>query len=300
MKTPTIALTLSGLICGGLLWVTFSATRSRADAEMRLQAANVRQSALRVALLKTEKTIAEESKRKSPLPRPAVQPVPVTQPKPPPKRTPGMTDLARSNPKLWNDFIASQKSQLQQRYVPMFQALNLSTEQREKFKTIHAADITRNADIGAAAAEQALGFKDPAIVRLREQSTEQKQSELKALLGERGFAEYKDFERTVRVRGFVDGFALQLSSSEPLSPNQANQLARVLATSSTSYQSGKDAEPGDLDWTLVDQEATAFLTPNQFAAWKLGIAHNRYGGSRLDLQLKKAYDAATGNNDNGK
>jgi hypothetical protein len=157
---------------------------------------------------------------------------------------------------------------------------------------VMAAEVARGSDIGAAAKEQGLDFNDPVIKKLNVDSHQQMETDLAALLGEQDFGVYQDFERTVRVRGFVDGFAVQVASNTPLDPSQAEQLARALAAASPAYAHGGEADPATIDWTSVDRAAESFLTAAQFSAWKLGIAHNPDGGSRIELELRKALDAA--------
>lgn len=203
-----------------------------------------------------------------------------------------LMEAAERNPQLWNEFIASKRAELQGMYVSLFQQLNLAPGQRDAFKAILAAGIARSTDIGAAANAQKLAQDDPAIVALRAEAQRQVDGELAALLGEAGLAAYQDYKRTIGVRGYVTGFAVQLALSEPLRPAQAEQLARVLIDASPSYRQGGDAKPGEVEWERVDRAAQEFLTPTQLVQWKLGVANNRYGGSRADVEVKKIYDDA--------
>ena len=60
-------------------------------------------------------------------------------------------------------------------------------------------------------------------------------------------------------------------------------------------ENGRNLDPGKVNWALVDRMAEQFLSPTQLAVWKLGVAYNPAGGSRLDHELRKAYDAALAN-----
>jgi Spy/CpxP family protein refolding chaperone len=188
-----------------------------------------------------------------------------------------------------------QRSQLQQRYGVLFQALNLTPVQRDKFKDIIAAKVARETDISAAATAQALEFNDPVIKKLSDDSQKQMKTELLAELGEKNFEAYQEFERTTAVRGFVGGFAVQMAMTEPLTPTQAEQLAKALIDATPAAETGRNVDPGKVNWSMVDRMAEQFLSPTQLAAWELGAAHNPAGGSRLDHELKKAYDTALAN-----
>lgn len=187
-----------------------------------------------------------------------------------------------------NRFIAAKKSELQQRYVALFQRLNLTAADREAFKAILTANIGRSIDVAATSHARGLPQTDPVIAKLLEDSDRQTDTELAVLLGVPGVAAYKDFNRTTTVRRLVDGFASQLALSEPLQPAQAEQLARTLANASPAYRKGGNAVAHDLDWETVDRETQTYLTPGQLAAWQLRVAHNK-----AELQLKKVYDAAS-------
>ena len=82
-----------------------------------------------------------------------------------------------------------------------------------------------------------------ALKKLRDESQKQMETELAALLGEAGFRAYQDFGRTTQVRGFVDGFAVQMATTDPLTPAQAEQLSRALMAASPSFQQGAVADP---------------------------------------------------------
>jgi hypothetical protein len=289
MRARTVLVVLTALLCAGLVWFSVDNSRRRAAAATQLAVARERQARLSAELRQAEKTVVPP-----PAPSAAKAPMAAVAPKAAPARpaVPGLLDLARDNPQLLKLFVASQRARLQQRYGVLFQDLPLGDAAQAKFKDVMTAHAERSGDIGVAAREQGVPLDDPAIKKLRDDSTRQMETELRALLGEAGFKAYQEFERAVPVRGFVDGFAVQVASSDPLTPRQAEQLARALVAASPSFQKGAAADPATLDWAAVDHAAQGFLSPAQFTAWKLGIAHNPSGGSRATHELKKIYDAA--------
>ena len=258
-------------------------------AEARAQAAS-----LRAELQRTEETKAPtitklQSEAQS---TKAVAKGPDATAFPPRTRPPGLRDFARDNPQIWNDFVTSKRAELGRLYLPLLQRLNLAPGQRERFKDILAAGIARGSDISAAADVQGLAYDDPAIVKLREQSEMQQKTELAQLLGPVGFQEFDAFQRALPVRGFVDGLATEVAFSAPLSEQQANALERALAETNPAYRAGKSADPAAVDWQAVDRRASELLSPSQLVVWQAGLAHNKFGGSRLAQELKKVYDRA--------
>lgn len=296
MRTRRLLLTVVGVIGLGLLGLvslgrrereelrrqTVAVLKQKVGLEMELRRAAQAADARAAAKIATPTTSpAAETKAPSPVPRPIL-------------RSPSLVDLARDNPGLWNEFIGAKKAELAQRYGPLFQSLGLLPEQREQFKVIMSAETARSADITAAADAQQLQRDDPILVALRKQSVEQRQAELAVLLGARGHAEFNEFERTIQVRGLADGLAVQLAAVEPLSGQQADRLTRVFASSSAAFLRGGSATSADMDWASIDEQTRAILTPTQFAIWERGTAHNRYGGSRRDVELKKLYEQTVG------
>jgi hypothetical protein len=83
--------------------------------------------------------------------------------------------------------------------------------------------------------------------------------------------------------------------NEPLTAAQAEQLAQALIAATPTAENSRNLDATKVNWSMVDRAAEQFLSPTQFAAWKLGVAQNMGGGSRLDLELKKVYDAAKAN-----
>jgi hypothetical protein len=286
-----IVVTLA-VVTVALVVVAWFALRSRNELEMRLSAASAQRAKLQTDLERARGAADTATKAASLAAKP-VAPPPVEMPKPAafPARTraPGLLDLARDNPQLWNEFIASKRAELGQLYLPLAQRLHLTAEQREKLKDVFAADIARGSDIGAAAHAQGVSHDDPAIRALREQSAAQRRADLEALLGPTGYREFDRYDRAIPVRGYVDGLAVELAATAPLSSQQADLLERALAETNEAYRNGKQADPGEVDWEAVDRRAREILTPQQFAVWQQGFAHNMFGGSRHDQELKKVY-----------
>lgn len=275
-----------------LMGVAWLAVRSRNELEMRLSAASAQRTKLQTDLERARgasDAALTTASLVNPAPPPPAEIAKPAAAFPARTRPPGLLDLARDNPQLWNEFIASKRAELGRLYLPLAQRLHLTPEQREKLKDVFAADVARGSDIGAAAQAQGLTQDDPTIVALREKAKEQRRADLKALLGAAGYREFELFERAIPVRGYVDGLAVELAATAPLSGQQADLLERALAETNESYRNGKHADPAAVDWESIDRRAREILTPQQFAVWQQGFAHNMFGGSRHDQELKKVY-----------
>ncbi len=85
-------------------------------------------------------------------------------------------------------------------------------------------------------------------------------------------------------------------TTAPLSPEQADQLAQVLASASDSYQHGGSAR-GNLiyNWDQVRAQAEAILTPEQMSAFQSQI-----GPALASRQLRTAIREAGGFGQMGK
>jgi len=284
------------VVAVALLGVAFVSARARREAEGRVAAERQRQEAVRVELNQEAARIAaaREQPAASTLPSTvtATPGGPAPAPKPPHKRAPNLMDLARENSGLLDQFALSKKAELGRIYGPLFHALVLSPEQVQRFKDILAGGLLRSNDIAAAADTQGLTYENPAIKKLHEESNLQTEAEIKALLGEAGFAQFKEHQRRIQVRGMVDGLASLVATKSPLHAQQADRLVDAMTRASSDYQQGKPATPKTVDWAAVDREAKQILTPEQYAIWSRGEVHNIYSGSRNSIALQLAYDAA--------
>ena len=297
MRPRTLLFLATSVAFLAVLWSIFRTHTATAKLEARLVVAQQTRDRLSTELQHAKKKVPQPSASTNSEPGP-VPTVPAdAKPGTParPQRPPDFMDMARDNPQLMNHWIANQRSQLQRRYGVLFQTLNLTPVQRDKFKDIVAAKVARETDISAAAKAQGLEYSDPVIKKLADDSQQRMETELLAELGEKNFQAYQEFNRTGSLREFVGGFAVQMAMTEPLTPTQAEQLTKALIAATPAAEAGRYVDPGKVNWSMVDGLAEQLLSPTQLAAWKLGVAHNPAGGSRLDQELKKVYETAKAN-----
>ncbi|MEO6245668.1 MAG: hypothetical protein ABIQ12_09540 [Opitutaceae bacterium] len=127
------ALTLAVILAGVAFW----AMRTKIATERRLAAARAEGERLGAAWRASQqRPIASETA----VPASAsAATTPATEVKPafPPRaQAPGLTDLARDNPQLWNEFIHAKRIEMGRFYAPVMQRLALTPAQRERVKDI--------------------------------------------------------------------------------------------------------------------------------------------------------------------
>lgn len=138
-----------------------------------------------------------------------------------------------------------QKAAVEARYAALFKNLNLTPEQADKLKTILAERDTTRQDVMAAAREQGL---DPrrdreAYQKLLEGARTDLNNSIKSVIGENGFAQFENYEKTLPQRNVVNQLQQRLSYSDtPLTSTQADQLVQILAANAPAPRT--PATPG--------------------------------------------------------
>ncbi len=128
-----------------------------------------------------------------------------------------------------------QKAAVNMMYGGLFKDLNLSTEEKEKLRSILADAQMKNVETA-----QALfgGDKDAPKDQPQKQMAEAKtqtDAEVKALLGPERFAQYQDYQKNITERMQVDQFKNQLAGdSQPLGDQQAAQLMEAMKNLKTT------------------------------------------------------------------
>ena len=89
--------------------------------------------------------------------------------------------------------------------------------------------------------------------------------QVRAILGEAGFAQLEQFRRMQPVQGVVNEIS-NLSPDAPLSRDQSVQLLTIFANATPGYQSGGKADPKTIDWNQVEAQAQSVLTESQLNA----------------------------------
>jgi hypothetical protein len=238
-KNTLIAfLAFTTLAGGALAWrqyqelVTLRAaalnTNERADWQKRLWAAEKKNADL-------EHKIAAQPKAPAAAPETAdTELAPGERPRGPRFDRGGFAALM-DQPEMQRLVALQQKGALDARYAQLFKSLNLTPEQLERFKNLLVEKSTAMMDVLAAARQQGINPRSDrdAFQKLVADAQAQVDDSIRSALGDVGYQQYKNFEQTQPQRAVVSQLEQRLSySSTPLSPDQANQLVNILASTS--------------------------------------------------------------------
>ena len=125
-----------------------------------------------------------------------------------------------------------QRGAVESRYAPLFRNLNLPPEQVEKLKSLLAERATTVQDVLAVAIDQGINPREnPATVRkLVADAQNEINQGIRAVIGDQGFAQLTNYERTLPQRAVVNELQQRLSyTNAPLTGPQAEQLVQILA-----------------------------------------------------------------------
>jgi len=197
------------------------------------------------------------------------------------------------DPKVQNLSFASMRVSLAAKYAYLFRTLGLSSEQSEKFLDITLKRVEQGVDLGAAVRAQGMSADDPVVDKLGLQMRQECETAQRELLGEAGFRQLQDYERTADMRELVRSTASAATvAGTPFTPPQAEQLIQVLANANDKYRSGGKASVQNTDWDAVEAPARAILSEAQYAFLQLSSRRLSRQADDLIGRARKA-DAAS-------
>lgn len=129
------------------------------------------------------------------------------------------------------------KGQLDARYGALFRRLNLSPEKVDQLKKLLLDRQNVVRDVINAGRERGLGMQElqanlPAMVEKTNAAVDEN---IRGLLGDEGFGQYQNYQTTLPERGIAEQLASRLiSSNDPLSSPQLEQLVQTLAANTTT------------------------------------------------------------------
>ena len=213
-----------------------------------------------------------------------------------------------SDPAMKKALLSQQRFMLTQQYATLVKQLNLTPEQSDKFYNI-LSDASSSAVDKAAAMFS--GDKDAAAKAMKDTEGSQAvaDTQLQALLGADGFAQYKEFKDTVSERMLLDQMKPSFAA-EPLTPDQEQKLLQIMRTERENAahlpgQAEVQPDPADPmgsmgagvriqqqanDQTL--QQASAFLSPTQVQALSMAQS-NMMGMVKMSMGMANAMFGGT-------
>lgn len=152
-------------------------------------------------------------------------------------------------PEVQRLLALQQKGALDGRYAALFRGLNLTPDQLDKFKNLLVEKQTSIMDVLAAARAQGINPRsDPAAFRqMMSDAQGEIDGSIKTLLGEVGFSQYQNYEKTLPQRNTIGQLEQRLSyTSTPLTAAQSEQMVSILAATSPGRSGESTAFRGAL------------------------------------------------------
>ncbi len=212
-----------------------------------------------------------------------------------------LNDAQARNPETQQAMLKLERLSYPVRFGPLYAQLGLSREQITRFEQRLSAASEATMDVMAAAQTKGLGPDDPAVMTLANQEKAAFVDDMRALLGDAGFQQYQNYDRTLPAREAVNAMlGNMLAAQVPLTAEQVNQLTQLVANRSASYQQGgRVSNRGrDVAWRDVATDAAALLSPAQlqvFRAAAVQATANSVMQSVAEAMLKSQPDAEAAN-----
>jgi hypothetical protein len=198
--------------------------------------------------------------------------------------------IRANNPTVHALFLKSYRARLALVYQPLYNALGLPQPQIEKLEDLMATNQEQRMDITAAAGSQGMDASDPAISSLQMQNNDQLHTGEIAILGQDGYQQLQQFERTQAIGPLIqDVSSIVAYGPHPITASQVTDLNSILTNASTSYQSGGNADPQTIDWSQALGSAQELLSEPQFAALK---TESQF--LEVQAMVKQFYQSQTG------
>lgn len=213
--------------------------------------------------------------------------------------------LGMDDPEFRRLLAVSQRARLNLFYSPLFSRLNLASDQLERFKSLL---IDKQQAVGDAnRSALALGMGQDAAYRGIATGQAAINADIRALLGESGYAQYQGYEETRGQRVVVDQLRQALAhTAAPLGEEQAAEVVQVLYRNSppanppTTNGVGAQVAAGlrvrDLSAPISDQnliEVQGLLSSPQMDALRL-LQQQQRERQRISRKLKQLGSANGG------
>jgi hypothetical protein len=264
----TIVCAAALAVLGVLVWLEIGATRaaerSRAEILARIAAATAerRQVEQRLAAAIEAKNRAQTAldavKQKSVTPAAKSPPTPVRQ-------QGSILAIIRHEPDSEAFYIASQRADLAAKYGPLIRVLKLTPEAAAKFQDAFIRKEEDQMDLAALLRMPGAETNGKALMEFQAKSQAAYEASQRAVLGDAGYQQLQDYERTASTRAMVSAVAgVAAVERAPFTPQQADALVQVIAGASENYRKGYQANHNEVDWAAVEAQARAILSPEQF------------------------------------
>lgn len=196
-----------------------------------------------------------------------------------------------ANPEVQRSRLEMERLGLGIRYAQFYHRLNLTPEQIARFEARWTESRQEAADIFAVAKTNGVAPNDPGIMRIANDAKAKFETDLSAILGPSGFAEFQRYERSYPAREIVSSMMGNLvSAGAPLNATQIDQLTLAIAEQSSGYQKGERVgdKAGDVNWNAAIARAQQFLTAAQIDVLRAHAAHAQASQVAAETIMKVA------------
>lgn len=180
-----------------------------------------------------------------------------------------------NNPTAQAVRLASGRAKLRNSHGVLFRRLGLTPAQMERFQDITARRDEQKMDLNEILRVEAeangiiSAETGGAVSKLMSQVDADYEAGQRALLGEEGFRELREYGRTVETRTIASELAgAAVVAGVPFTAQQAEQLTQVLANASSAYREGGEASVWTIDWNQADEQARGILSEPQWTLFK--------------------------------
>lgn len=169
--------------------------------------------------------------------------------------------LEAMHPEIRRAQIDWARAEIRPGFQPLFSALKLSADEIDKFLEIALNTVEP-------AGEDLHGIEPYTFSTADNPLTAaEAAARLRALLGAEGFDRYLEFSRSSDARRFANMVArAAFAGGEPMTAEQSDRVAQIIAHASASFNSGGDVNIRRVDWQQVEQQAQSVLNEPQKAA----------------------------------
>ena len=173
----------------------------------------------------------------------------------------GMLAKMMADPAMKKMMRQQQAAAMDMMYGPLFKEINLSPQDKEKFKEL-LLDRQMKAVEAGGAFMKLQGEDTDKTAAMNDLAAQQKEfdSQVKALLGDERYVQYKDYNETMAERMAVNQLSQQLASSpNPLNDDQSRQLLEIMKQEKKSVtpvfgDPGADGSANMANWQAMLSE----------------------------------------------
>jgi RNA polymerase sigma factor (sigma-70 family) len=205
-------------------------------------------------------------------------------------------DILYANPEFVRLEMEKVALNLGMQYGPLYRQLGLTEGQIREFESIMLEQRQAWIDVFAAARAKGLSINDPNLRQLQDPAQESVRTKLRALLGTEGYARLTSYNGVGEgiARSAVSNLAMTLHATAPITPEQGDRLAEVIArnTPKPPPSTGFIGEVSQPDWPAVYAQAKEILSPSQLAMLQAANRFMELSHQQSQLSDKLLQEAA--------